>query len=178
MHFDERQEEGPYYIEGAKLRRDITEGTAGMPLTLRVALLDAKRCGPLSSAAIDVWHCDAEGIYSGFTVNSRDEFGGGHGPREGRGGGMPPPPDRMESFGPRMPPPSSGGRGPRHVDGARFMPGPQITNDQGIVEFATVYPGWYAGRAIHIHLTVHLGGVRAEDTYAGGHVSHTGSCFF
>jgi hypothetical protein len=71
------QEEGPYYIDGGKLRRDITEGKAGMTLTLRVGLLGAKRCGPLSSAAIDVWHCDAEGVYSGFTANSRDEFGAG-----------------------------------------------------------------------------------------------------
>lgn len=173
------QEEGPYYIDGGKLRRDITEGKAGMPLTLRVGLLDAKRCGPLSSAAIDVWHCDAEDVYSGFTANSRDEFGAGRGPRDGRGGGMPPPPppDRMQSFSPDMPPPPPGGRGPRHIDATRFLRGVQITNDQGIVEFATVYPGWYAGRAIHLHLKVHLGGDRSADTYAGGHVSHTGQLF-
>ena len=66
------QEEGPYYIDGATLRRDITEGKPGVSVTLRVALVDAKRCTPLSNAAIDVWHCDAGGTYSGFTAESRE----------------------------------------------------------------------------------------------------------
>jgi protocatechuate 3,4-dioxygenase beta subunit len=37
-----------------------------------------------------------------------------------------------------------------------------------MAEFATIYPGWYQGRAIHIHLKVHV----------GGHVAHTGQLFF
>ena len=171
------QEEGPYYIDSATLRRDLTEGKAGVPLLLRVAAVDAKRCAPLPAAAIDIWHCDAEGFYSGFTAEGRGEFGPGRGPRGGRDAGMPPPPDRMESFAPRMPPPPPGGRGPRKIDGTRFLHGVQITNQAGMVEFATLYPGWYAGRAIHIHLKARLGGERAEDKYAGGHVSHTGQLF-
>jgi protocatechuate 3,4-dioxygenase beta subunit len=152
------REEGPFYIDGTRLRRDITEGKPGTPLILRIALFDAKRCSPLSQAAVDIWHCDAEGIYSGFTSDNRNQFG--------RGWGMPPPP----------PPPGSRGR--RQVDATRFLRGVQITNDQGIVEFATVYPGWYQGRAIHIHTKIHLGGDAAADTYEGGHVSHTGQLFF
>lgn len=46
-----------------------------------------------------------------------------------------------------------------------------------MVEFATVYPGWYEGRAIHVHGKVHVGG-EATKTYSGGHVSHTGQFFF
>jgi protocatechuate 3,4-dioxygenase beta subunit len=155
------QEEGPYYINDEHLRRDITEGKPGVPLTLRIALVDSKRCAPLANAALDIWHCDASGVYSGFTANSPDGFGGppGRGPGGPGGPGGPPP-----NFGP-------GGGGPppmRQTDTKRFLRGVQVTNDQGVVEFATVYPGWYFGRAIHIHLKAHL----------GGHVAHTGQLFF
>jgi protocatechuate 3,4-dioxygenase beta subunit len=40
--------------------------------------------------------------------------------------------------------------------GTTFMRGTQTAGDDGIVEFLTVYPGWYSGRAVHIHLRVHL----------------------
>ena len=33
---------------------------------------------------------------------------------------------------------------------------PRSTNSDGIVEFKTIYPGWYRGRTVHIHLKVHL----------------------
>jgi protocatechuate 3,4-dioxygenase beta subunit len=70
-----------------------------------------------------------------------------------------------------------GGRGQGSIDETRFLRGIQITNRQGIAEFATVYPGWYAGRTIHIHLKVRLGGSAGAERYAGGHVSHTGQLF-
>lgn len=40
--------------------------------------------------------------------------------------------------------------------GTTFMRGTQTADGNGIVEFLTVYPGWYSGRAVHIHLRVHL----------------------
>jgi protocatechuate 3,4-dioxygenase beta subunit len=40
--------------------------------------------------------------------------------------------------------------------GTTFMRGTQTAGDDGIVEFLTIYPGWYSGRAVHIHLRVHL----------------------
>jgi protocatechuate 3,4-dioxygenase beta subunit len=40
--------------------------------------------------------------------------------------------------------------------GTTFLRGTQTADDDGIVEFLTVYPGWYSGRAVHIHLRVHL----------------------
>jgi protocatechuate 3,4-dioxygenase beta subunit len=52
-----------------------------------------------------------------------------------------------------------------------------MTGKSGLIEFATIYPGWYQGRTIHIHMKVHLAG-QAEETYNGGHVSHTGQLFF
>jgi protocatechuate 3,4-dioxygenase beta subunit len=45
-----------------------------------------------------------------------------------------------------------------------------------MVDFETLYPGWYQGRTIHIHVKVHLSGT-AHDTYEGGHVCHTGQIF-
>jgi protocatechuate 3,4-dioxygenase beta subunit len=41
-------------------------------------------------------------------------------------------------------------------EGTTFLRGSQVANDEGIVEFHTVYPGWYGGRAVHIHAKVHL----------------------
>jgi protocatechuate 3,4-dioxygenase beta subunit len=40
------------------------------------------------------------------------------------------------------------------TEGKDFLRGYQITDDNGTVQFTTVYPGWYEGRAIHIHVKV------------------------
>jgi hypothetical protein len=57
-----------------------------------------------------------------------------------------------------------------------------MTNSNGVATFATVYPGWYRGRATHIHVRVHIGSSLTNMggvIYAqGGHVSHTGQVFF
>lgn len=42
--------------------------------------------------------------------------------------------------------------------GQSFLRGVQTTNAQGQVTFNTVYPGWYQGRATHIHVEVTIGG--------------------
>jgi protocatechuate 3,4-dioxygenase beta subunit len=49
-----------------------------------------------------------------------------------------------------------------------FMRGIQRTNAKGLATFRTVYPGWYQGRTVHIHVKVHL----------GGNVVHTGQLYF
>src|SRR5919198_1100448 len=60
------QTEGPYYIPHERVRRNITDGHAGTPLTLRLAVVDTTTCRPIKGAAVDVWHADATGVYSGF----------------------------------------------------------------------------------------------------------------
>jgi protocatechuate 3,4-dioxygenase beta subunit len=117
------QTEGPYYIAGEKVRRDITEGRAGTPLLLRAFVVNASTCKAIKGAAVDIWHADAGGVYSGF----------------GQG---------------------SGNR--------TFMRGIQRTNAKGLALFRSVYPGWYQGRTVHIHVKVHL----------GGNVVHTGQLYF
>jgi protocatechuate 3,4-dioxygenase beta subunit len=50
---------------------------------------------------------------------------------------------------------TDGGGGKDEGTGTTFCRGTQVANDDGIVEFHTIYPGWYTGRAVHIHLRVH-----------------------
>jgi protocatechuate 3,4-dioxygenase beta subunit len=59
------QTEGPFYIPRERVRRNITEGRRGVPLALRVLVVDASTCRPIKRAAVDIWHRDAAGAYSG-----------------------------------------------------------------------------------------------------------------
>ena len=43
------------------------------------------------------------------------------------------------------------------IPDTRYLRGAQVTNNEGVVEFTTIYPGWYQGRTVHIHAKVHLG---------------------
>src|SRR5262245_30304709 len=113
--------EGPFYVPDEKVRRNIAEGRPGTPLTLRLRVVNASTCKPIRNAAVDVWHCDAAGTYSGVQGNS-----------------------------------------------GTFMRGVQRTDANGFAVFKTVYPGWYPGRAVHIHVKVHV----------RGNVVHTGQLFF
>jgi protocatechuate 3,4-dioxygenase beta subunit len=115
---------GPFATDGDKLRRDIRAGRPGTLLTLRTTVLDVSTCKPITGAAVDVWHCDAGGTYSGFA-------------QEG-------------------------------TAGRTFLRGIQRTDAAGLAVFKTIYPGWYPGRAVHIHVRVYL----------GGNVVHTGQLFF
>jgi protocatechuate 3,4-dioxygenase beta subunit len=40
--------------------------------------------------------------------------------------------------------------------GKKFLRGYQVTDADGIVKFTTIYPGWYSGRAVHIHFKLRL----------------------
>jgi protocatechuate 3,4-dioxygenase beta subunit len=115
--------EGPYYVPSEKVRRDITEGRPGVPLELRLTVVNASTCKPIKGAVVDIWHADAIGVYSGAVANN---------------------------------------------PGTNFMRGVQKTDANGLALFESVYPGWYQGRAVHIHVKVHL----------GGNVVHTGQFFF
>jgi protocatechuate 3,4-dioxygenase beta subunit len=111
--------EGPYYVDGGTVRRDITEGKPGTPLRLDLTILDADTCTPIPGASVEIWHADATGNYSGFgsaTSNST------------------------------------------------FLRGVQTADDSGTVTFRTIYPGWYPGRAVHIHLKAHQGGNEVHTT--------------
>jgi protocatechuate 3,4-dioxygenase beta subunit len=117
------QTEGPFYIPNERVRRNITEGKPGTPLELRLSVVDASTCRPVRNAAVDIWHADAAGAYSGFGAGSASRT---------------------------------------------FLRGVQRTDAKGIARFTTIYPGWYQGRTVHIHVMVHV----------GGNVVHTGQLYF
>jgi protocatechuate 3,4-dioxygenase beta subunit len=60
--------DGPYYYRSSPQRRAIAEGRSGVPLKLRIIVAGALRpgdsCPPLSNAVVDIWHADADGMYS------------------------------------------------------------------------------------------------------------------
>jgi protocatechuate 3,4-dioxygenase beta subunit len=116
--------EGPYYLPGDKVRRNVTEGRPGVPLTLRLTVLNVSSCKPIKGAAVDIWHCDAGGLYSEEAQLS--------------------------------------------TGSQTFMRGIQRTDKNGLALFRTIYPGWYQGRTVHIHVKVYL----------GGRTVHTGQLFF
>jgi len=40
------------------------------------------------------------------------------------------------------------------TEGKKYLRGFQVTDDNGTVQFTTIYPGWYQGRTVHIHIKV------------------------
>lgn len=63
--------EGPYYTDPNLIRADITEGKAGIPLEMVIQVVDST-CTPLENARVDIWHCDAQGNYSGYEGQGSD----------------------------------------------------------------------------------------------------------
>ena len=181
------QEVGPFYVADELVRSAVAEDKAGLPLSLRIGVLDARSCAPLANAAIDLWHCDAMGLYSGYTTSNLGPPPGGRGGPGGPGGVRGGPPPDFGPNGPGGPPPGPppggpGGGGPgmgmSPTDKLTFLRGIQITDSSGVVGFQTVFPGFYQGRVNHIHFKVRIGGHAEQKTYAAGHVSHTGQLFF
>jgi protocatechuate 3,4-dioxygenase beta subunit len=58
------QEEGPYYVAVDTVRSDVIGGQTGLPFRLEVSVVNSTTCRPLKNAAVDIWHCNAAGVYS------------------------------------------------------------------------------------------------------------------
>ncbi|MDN3260598.1 intradiol ring-cleavage dioxygenase [Streptomyces sp. CSDS2] len=130
--------QGPYYLDGALVRADLTEGKPGVPLKLALTVVDAA-CAPLPGALVELWHADALGEYSGFV----------------------------------------GANGHQEPDDRTFLRGGVLTDSGGAARFTTIYPGWYRGRCVHIHVKVHTGvTVTPDGHFTGGSTVHTGQLFF
>jgi protocatechuate 3,4-dioxygenase beta subunit len=108
--------EGPYYLDPGLVRAEIAEGRAGIPLRVDLRVIDGATCKPTKRARVDIWHADAQGIYSGYE--------------------------------------SQGDKQDLSTVGQKFLRGTQFTDGRGAVSFKTIYPGWYTGRATHIHFKV------------------------
>ncbi|MFF4487498.1 dioxygenase [Streptomyces sp. NPDC001544] len=157
--------EGPYYIDADKIRQDVTEDQEGIPLTLTLKVIDSETCKPLRNAAVDIWHCNAVGVYSGYEAM-------------GSGGGGPAPTGEPPTGEPPTGGPGGGGGHQEPTDDDRFLRGTWHTDRHGLVTFRTVFPGWYQGRCVHIHVKVHVDGEWTDAGYEGGHTCHTGQLFF
>jgi len=126
--------EGPYFVDEKLNRSDIrTDPANGKPragaaveMALRVSRMGAGgACAPLAGALVDLWQCDAGGLYSDVQ-------------------------DTQVKFDTR---------------GQKFLRGYQVTDAQGLARFTTIYPGWYPGRAVHIHFKIRTNpsGARGSD---------------
>jgi protocatechuate 3,4-dioxygenase beta subunit len=112
--------EGPYFVDEklnrSDIRSDPSDGSVkdGTPLSLvfHVSRIDGSACAPLAGATVDVWHCDAQGVYSDASDPSFN------------------------------------------TKGKKFLRGYQVTDASGTAQFLTIYPGWYRGRAVHIHFKI------------------------
>ena len=62
-----QQTEGPFFVDSDLNRSDIRAGKSGTPLarTFLSARLNQDGCEPLPDAHVDLWQCDAAGVYSG-----------------------------------------------------------------------------------------------------------------
>jgi protocatechuate 3,4-dioxygenase beta subunit len=123
---------GPTWFDADAVRSDVRDDRPGTPLAVAFRVVSGAACAPVAGAVVDLWQCDALGVYSGFA-----------GAAPGQGG-------------------SAGGRDQygdaesRATTQERFLRGTQVTGPDGVVQFATVYPGWYPTRTAHLHLKVHL----------------------
>jgi protocatechuate 3,4-dioxygenase beta subunit len=125
--------EGPYFVDEKLNRSDIRSEPStgavkpGIQLTLafNVSRVASSGCTALANAQVDVWHCDAAGVYS-------DASDPGFGSTRGQ----------------------------------KFLRGYQMTDANGKASFTTIYPGWYGGRAVHIHFKIRTtsGGQTADFT--------------
>ncbi|TLS43822.1 intradiol ring-cleavage dioxygenase [Streptomyces montanus] len=72
-----------------------------------------------------------------------------------------------------------GNNGHEEPDNGRFLRGGVLTGSDGVAKLTTIYPGWYRGRCVHIHLKVHTDVTLTEDgSFEGGQELHTGQLFF
>ncbi|MER5755152.1 intradiol ring-cleavage dioxygenase [Streptomyces sp. NPDC002088] len=72
-----------------------------------------------------------------------------------------------------------GNNGHSEPDDGTFLRGGVLTNSSGLASITTIYPGWYRGRCVHIHVKVHTGVTLTSDgSFTGGQELHTGQLFF
>ncbi len=61
--------EGPCTEAADQVRKDISEGLAGLPMRLALRIVDAD-CKPIAGAKVKIWHTQRSGSYSGNTPNN------------------------------------------------------------------------------------------------------------
>lgn len=143
------------------LRQDMSEGQPGIPLYLDIGVLDITTCEPLENALVDLWHSNATGQYSSFEGYESDtaviEALNRHNLTK-----------ESPELGSTLP-----------TGNSTFLRGMWPTDDNGVMEMKTIFPGFYAGRTIHIHVQVHTNWfVRHNGTIVSQNSVSVGEVFF
>lgn len=132
-----QQVDGPFYFPSPE-RSNIVEDRIGEKIQLRFQVIHHPDCTPIKGAMVDIWHCDGDGVYSGYPEEiARDVW-------------------ETMVFGLKE---GTFENGELHVDPVNdslFLRGMQKTDSNGWVTFNTIIPGWYEGRVPHIHARVVL----------------------
>ena len=182
--------QGPYYFDVDSIRSNITEDRPGLPLELMIRVQNVEGCvvgssdNPVANAAVEIWHCDAGGVYSGFEVSSQAANNGGAGGAGGGGAapsGNPPAGDPPQGNPPQGNPPSGTppqGGGEGGPGGGQQGDGDQSTSGSvsdgsyaaGDKEATTSDDGTYLRGA---QMTDSEGIVRFTSIYPGWYVSRT-----
>jgi protocatechuate 3,4-dioxygenase beta subunit len=62
--------EGPFPLDLTTntfyFRKAVSETKTGVPLTVKLRILGASNCLPMKNVRVNIWHCDKDGIYSGY----------------------------------------------------------------------------------------------------------------
>ncbi|KAF9021492.1 aromatic compound dioxygenase [Hymenopellis radicata] len=119
--------QGPYQIDGDLIRQNITDGEPGIPMYLEVGVLDVNTCEPLANAYVDVWHCNSTGYYSKFT-------------------GVDPNEDHFCDTGCDT--------NLNQTDELTFLRGIYPTDENGVVEFLSIIPGYYCMRPLSLPIII------------------------
>ncbi len=121
-HPTTRLTRGPYLTPDSRLRSDIREGAAGVPIKLELTVVDDLWCKPAADFIVDIWHCDANGLYSGVDNIAFDS-------------------NTLQMTDQAI-----------DMKDKSFLRGHQVTGEDGKAVFTTIYPGWYMPRIAHIHV--------------------------
>ena len=65
-----------------------------------------------------------------------------------------------------------------NTEGQQFLRGYQVTDANGLARFVTIYPGWYRGRAVHIHFKVRTPADAVAANRTGSVYEFTSQLFF
>jgi len=152
--------EGPYYHEaGHLIRQNIAEYQDGLLLLLDIGVIDVNTCKPLPNVLVDIWQANATGFYAGHPIpnpnhiNAKPQVGGQ------RAGLLPP-------F-------------PQTNDVETWLRGAWPTDENGVAQFTTIFPGYYTGRATHVHAKVFPEWTpHPNGTFSGDRLAHVGQFFF
>jgi len=101
-------------------RKSIKESKTGVPLNVKLKIIGSDNCQPMQNLRVNIWHCDKDGLYSGYSENNNPGQAG-----------------------------------------LTYCRGYQFTDANGLVEFETIFPGWYNGRICHIHFQVYVSTIYA-----------------